>query len=458
MAHQIVVAHIADDTVNVLHVRKAKGVFWVEEAHTLDQKEFDQFLTRATAGDYIVTAGFQDSFADVITIPAVKEKYERAIIEGEIRMRFKRTEFEYVYAVIGDKTIDRKRMKEIFAFAVDRAAINAIIDRFLAHGKTVKALYPDMFAVARLTGKEDEAVLCIMQSGSNKNLFLVTEGAVSFVRVTQAFDNGIGELDIQNILMTVNYCRQAMKANIKRVHVIGKLCEKYSAHTQTPVPMTSFVHPVLCRPVKGVTLSPDFIFPVSALACMPEMQINMVPRESRTMFLTARVLRLMIVMLAMIGAFAILQAGFAAREVLDLQRNIDVLRKNMTGVSGVVDRYHSKQAAFERYRPFVDSYRKCAQLPDFAGLMQQLSAAAVENISIDSISVRYSLPDTAGSPAERRGAEVKLSGLVRADSYTQIQNFYQRFVSSIKGLKSMELEQQSLDLESKKYQVTLRYE
>jgi hypothetical protein len=130
----------------------------------------------------------------------------------------------------------------------------------------------------------------------------------------------------------------------------------------------------------------------------------------------------------------------------------------MTGVTGVVDRYHSKQAAFERYRPFVDSYRKGAQLPDCAGLMQQLSAATVENISIDSISVRYSLPETTGSPAERQGAEVKLSGLVRADSYTQIQNYYQRFVASIKGHKNMKLEQQSLDLESKKYQLTLRYE
>jgi len=450
------VAHIADETVHVLCVQRSKGISWIEEAHTLDQKAFDHFLAHVRISNFVVVASFRDFFADVFTIPAAKQKYERVILENEIRARYKRSAFEYMHAIIGEKTVEKKRLREVFAFAVDRAAINDIIGRLLSHGKTVSALYPDMFAIARLAGKQDQPTLCIMQSGPHKNMFMVRDRSVSFVRVAQAFDSSLGDLDVQNIVMTVNYCRQALRANIQCVNVIGQLCGGYGAQTQVPVTMTSFLHPALCRPVKGTHLAPDFIFPVAALACAPDMQINMVPRESRKTFFRVKIMRLLMVVFAMVAAFTLFQVGFSARDVRELWGNIEILRKNMTSLSLIVDQYHSKQAAFERYRPFVDAYRTAAQLPDAAGLLKQLSGAALDNISIDSITLRYSLPDAASGSAEPAGLEVQLSGLVRADSYAQIQNFYQKLLTSIKGLKDMHLAQQSLDVESKKFLITAR--
>lgn len=442
-----IVVSIEDQLVQVLHATGSAGAPVLTKTLTLRAEELDLYLQQEKSRNFVVVAGVTDFNSGTFTVPIAKEKFTQSIIEAEIRKQFKLQAFEYIHTVLGEKTVARKRVQEVFVFAVDRAHIDAILDRFMAHGKTVTALYPDLFVVARFLKNTTEPVLGVMETGSSKKLFLVKDGTVRFVRLVPSFEQGIREIDLQNIIMTVNYCRQTLKTGIQRSYVLGSLCLDYEASLHVPFPLTSFTHPIFSARIPDKPLGPSFLAPVACLGIKSSSSLNLVPQKTKKIFLFERALRYTTSIFLLLLVYLCMHSIITTRDIRHLRNQISTTRGNLSNVSTLVDRYQEKSTRFALYRPFLDALRTRAAQPDTFRLLQHLGSLSLQQIKVGEISV----------DAGTDGYTVGLKGTIDADGYARLQALYRAFVESITGNQQFALIDQELDIERKQFHVTFQY-
>lgn len=442
-----IIVSIEDQHIHVLHATGSAREPVLAKALTLRTEELDLYLQQEKSHNFVIVAGVTDFSTGTFTIPVVKGKFTQSIIEAEIRKQFKLQEFEYIHTVLGEKTIDRKRVQEVFVFAVDRAQIDSIIDRFMAHGKTVTALYPDLFVVARFLKDTAAPVLGVLETGSSKKLFLVKDGSVRFVRLVPSFEQGLREIDLQNIIMTVNYCRQTLKTGIQRSYVLGSLCLDYDASLHVPFELTSFTHPIFASRINDKPLGPSFLAAVACLGVKSSSPLNLVPKKTKKIFLIERALRHMTSLFLLLLVYLCLHSAITAQDIRHLRKQIDTTRGNLSNVSALVDSYQEKSTRFAAYRPFLDALKTRAALPDTFRLLQHLGSLSLQQIKVAEISV----------DAGADGYTVGLTGAIEADGYARLQTLYRAFLESISGNRQFLLIDQELDIERKQFHVTFQY-
>lgn len=455
---RIIVVSFENKLVNVIFAARTKKSFVIEDLLTLTENDFDDFLRHEKTKEFIVVSSFDDFFSDTFHIPPAKDKFIKIIIEKEIRKRSRLNDFSFIYTMLGEVVVEKKRMKEVFVFAVDKEYIRAIVDKFKVYGKVVKALYPDIFAVASFIGAGQEPVMGVMETGTNKNLFLVKEDKIQFVRIVQAFERGIKDHDIQNISMTVNYCRQTMKMNLQKILLLGNLCRNFDVQVNVGIPLTSFTHPVFSQKIKNKNIGPDFVSPIAALFVTRNLGIDILLKEDKIIFQTESVLQYLMLIFLVVMAYVFFQLGFVAKEVFELKREIGSIRKNLTGVEKTIEKYQNKTEEFSRYRPFLQSYRNYANIPDVHRLLIHLSDLSVGNIKLDAIDVSnvYGRKVDLQTTDEKK-YYVTLKGKVDADQYASMQKYYQAFLKSVENIENLHIAERALNLETKSFQVEVIY-
>ncbi|MCP4624788.1 MAG: hypothetical protein GY850_14850 [bacterium] len=448
------VVSFEEHDIKVIRAVKIKKALIIEETHSLTHDQFDAFLEHEKSREFCVVVNFADSFTGTLHVPPAKDRFLATMIEAEIRKSFKLEQFEYIYTDLGEKQINKKRKKEIFVYAVDHKHIMAILERFMRHGKSIKALYPDLFAVAQIAGSGSSNVLGVMEAGTTKNLFLMNNGRISFIRVVQAFDRGLTDIDVQNINMTINYCRQTLKMSVERATVLGSLCSAYTSEVAVPVPMQSFVNTDLCTPVQDRAPGPGFIAPLSALRANRGALINMLPKKIRSVFIAEKMLRYATAFFLAAMLIIFFQAGIITNQIIDQRKNIITLRANLPDIFTVMDQYYQQNETFEPYRPFLASYRASAALPDISALITRLATLQTDGISLDRIAIIAAGDDMFYDDESGESKPViTLEGIAAAGGYAQMQNNFQAFTESIRTEQQFEIAEKFLDLKTRQLKV-----
>src|SRR4030067_2762686 len=168
-----VVISFEGDGARVVYASARSGAVMVHDALVLKAGEIDGFLEKEKAREFVVVNSFRETFQETVLIPYTSGKYRRKIIEIEIRKRCAFDSFSYLYLLPGEKFVENKKETEVFVFAVRTSEIDALLARFSRLGKTVTALYPDIFLLSSMIDSAGRAVLCVTESGPNKTLFLV---------------------------------------------------------------------------------------------------------------------------------------------------------------------------------------------------------------------------------------------------------------------------------------------
>jgi len=452
MSNQTVVVSFEGDKVNVVYATKVKNSFVVDDALTVAESAFDDFLQQEKTRHFIVVSSFTQCFSDTLTLPPAPDNLLRSVIENEVRKITKMQMFVFIYTVLGEKVVEQKKVKEVFVFAVGEEHIRALVKRFIMKGKIIDALYPDIFALAGFVGAGRDTVLGVLETGTNKHFFLAQEGQIQFVRVVQAFDVGMRDHDMQNVTMTVNFCRQTLRLNPQRIVLVGRLCRNFFVRTNIGIPIVSFTHPVFSQKIRGKYEAVDYMLPIAALFVEKKIGIDLLPQQDKTLFRIDKTLRYGAQFFALLTLIILIQAGFSIKWIFDFRKDIVALRRNLPEVNITLERYQSEQAAFNTYRPLLESYRRNAGLPDVYFLLQQLADIPHGTAIITSITAAMQ----EGS-ADYGSLDLVLKGNMASEDLVHMQRDYLHMLAGIKSLKNFTLLDESLDLKTREWNIHGQY-
>ncbi|GAB4416310.1 MAG: hypothetical protein OHK0032_12390 [Thermodesulfovibrionales bacterium] len=433
------VVSFEDTTIRVIYAASKGKRPVVKDALTLRNEQFDDFLEKEKTKEFIVVNTFKDFFQDTILIPPVKKRYLKKLIEAEVRKRSGLKDFSFIHAVSGEKLVDNRRMKEIFVFAVKNEDIKDIINRFASRGKVVSALYPDVFSIASQIDST-EPVLCVSEAGFNKNLFLIKDGRIQFVRTAQSLEHGISDLDVQNISMTVNYCRQAMRVNPSLIMLTGGLCSDYNATSPSSIPISCLSH--------QSKLFLDFAAPLSALYVDRGRDIDLLTTEYKNLYRTGLFLRYSTSLFLALSVISLSYAGFTIKDILGTRSKLDSIRRGLPDVRPAVSIYDTRKSELSVYMPFIKSLKDASKIPDIQRVLYLLSDLKQDNIRIDSINIT----------ASDNVLKIEMRGLVRTEGFADAQMHYQRMVDSISPLNGFSIKGHGLELKDKSFHLDMEYQ
>lgn len=415
----------------------------IEDALTLKDEQFDDFIEKEKAKEFIVVCSFRDFYQDTTLIPSTKDSIVRKLIEADVRKRAPFKDFTFIYTVSGEKVVENRRMKEVFVFAVSNGELNGIVNRFISKGKVVKAVYHDIFSIASQVDANDLPVLCVSEAGLNKNLFLIKDGRIQLVRTAQSIESGLSNFDVQNINMTVNYCRQTLRTNPSSVMLIGSLCNNYNATTDTLTPIACFTQK-LYRIKQAVSL--DFTTPFTAFLA-GKSDINLLPVQSKVFFRVSMFLRYSVLLFLFLSVTGMSYGVYITKRIIEHKENISSRRNSPADVSAALSLYDAKKSELSRYAAFIKSAGDASSAPDIRGFLTLLSGLNTDNIKVKSLSVN--VIDNI--------LKVNLKGVMKTDGYAGMQRDYQGFISRITAFKGIVIKNHGVELKDKSFYVDMEW-
>ncbi len=337
----------------------------IHQALTLRDEEFDIFLRNEKTRHFTVVSDFKASYHDILFLPPAKDKYLKKLVESEVRKRAPELQdFSFFYLVLGEAVREGKRGKDVFAFAVSNAELFQIVNRFSRHNKIVRHIYPGVFVLSRLVYSSvemtDEPLLCVMESGLSKTLFLVKEGKPYFVRAAQSHESGLHDLDldVHDINMTVNYCRQTLKLMPSQIVLLGNAYKKYETAADFTVPAVCMKAPYNVRAPKEWDVM-DFIVPLSSL--IPDKELgaaNILPQSYRFFIFQKSILTYLMMLFLILSGLGI---GYMKARVSDLSKTrgaIDLLRAEIRHMEPSLPRYEAGSREVHKLMPLISFIKR----------------------------------------------------------------------------------------------------
>jgi len=444
MGNRVVIS-FEDNGARVVYASNRSGAVMVHDALVLKNEEIDGFLEKEKAREFVVVGSFKETFQETFLIPYTSGKYRRKIIEIEIRKRCKFDSFSYLHLLSGEKFVENKKVIEVFAFAVRTSEIDAILARFSRSGKTVTAIYPDIFLLSSMIDSAGKAVLCVTESGPNKTLFLIKDGKIAFVRLSPGGAQGISDFDVQNIDMTLNYCRQSLRLNPSQVMLTGSLCNSYNTEARPAVPLVCLMPPQKVRAAGTVvTVALEFLFPISALDAEPYMDLS--PESYRGMRLKKRLLGYSAASFAAMCVVTLIFAGTVASDALKARTSLRALHSGLPDIEAATAAYDREKAALDEYAPLIASLNRAPSVK-MRSLLLAISRLSTQGMTLELVSV---------APAGD-GLLCRIEGVINARDYSGAQALYDRLVASVDAAGELTLAGHRLTLSDMSFSVEAEY-
>lgn len=432
-----IVISLEGQSARIVYGAAVSGVVTVKDALVIPIEKLDDFLSRERASEFTIVNHFTDPFQDVISVPAVKKRLLRKIIEIEVRKKSGFSDFSFIHTVIGTRATDQGKKTDVFVFAVRNDEAAAIIERFASRNKTVKALYPDVFILSRAVALKDEDVLCVSASGNKKVFSLVKDGSLQFTREVLSNTPELSSFDIQNLDMTVNYCRQSIRVMPSLVMFAGRL-----GHGDQAAAIRG-VHTACFRPAVSSIMAREALadFSTPVLALEPADAFDISPAPYRADKLKTRLLKYSSITFAAMAAFLAVMSYSALRDAGAAKQDLQASLATLPDIDAVVSTHEARKTEFERYVPFIETISRAAAAPDPAVIMAALSSLDTERITLSLINI---------TPSE--GAlRLRLEGSVRASSYASTQSYFEKLADSFKKIKGAQIVEQRLMIKDRNF-------
>ena len=391
MARQVAVS-FENETIKVVYASSDNEKLLIEKTLTLRNEEFDGFLRREKTKNFTVACDFKSFHEDILLIPPVKEQYIKSIIASEIKKKFPELRNpSFLYTVLGEKLHEGRLMKEIFIFAVSNEDLFGIIDRFDRHNKKIKYLYPSTFALAHLVNSsislKNELALCIAGTGGNTALFFVKDRFFLPFRLTQFSEKGIHNPDIQNINMTIAYCRQTLKLNPTLIALIGEACYRYHSDIDLALPILCIMHPPNIIAAEKNIIE-EFITPVSAIFRVRDMEAgNILPMDYRKFYARKTAIGYLTALFLIFSLLGLGYTGMKISETFLLKGKIESLRAEIKSMEPAFSNYRAKYEKLQGSFPAINIIKNAGSAHDFQRLLIIMEQLRIKNVNIHSIQI-----------------------------------------------------------------------
>lgn len=375
----------------------------IKDSYAFPVDGLADYLSRSPARDYVVSADFKSSYQEVILLPPVKKGLVKPLLVSEIRKRNPSLEGDIalVYFRTGDKLADGKKQVEYFVFAVAGAEVDELISSFMAYGKRVVALYPNMLAVLKIVPVKEQPYICHYETGNKKNLFLIKGGKVLFTRSAPSIGHGLREYDIQNINMTVNHCRQALRIDPEEVLCIGETLAPNA--TKTIIPMSFLMKPEHVEVEDDVVNS--FLIPISALG-KGETQSLFTAAYHRFHMLSTVILQGTRYFTA-ISLFLVALIGFNASRYAALSSELAALRAQNAELTKAMEENAAVRDSILQQKPLIDFMRRMGANPSPLPLLHSIKTLPVNELEI----MKFEVWPAGGDLAVRMSGRIVSPGL-----------------------------------------------
>jgi hypothetical protein len=434
-----------DDLVKVVYASSDKGRTVVQKTTVFKDEEFDSFLKTTRLPDLTVVCHFKRFYSDIITAPPAKPAYLKKIIEAEIRKRFPELDdFTYFYSVPAGTTAGEKGLKEVFFFAVDNNELNKISERFNKYGKSAKYIFPNVLTLAHLIKSSDDwknkTVLSLLISEKDRSLFLVKNGQVFFVRVTPSMGWEITDVDIDNINMTVSYCRQNLRLNPELIILMNTI--KKEGAFNTIIPTTNITYPMSV--IASEETLKNFVAPVSAI--MFEKQLkndNLLPHKYAVLNTHKRIASYAIVFFLIFSLIGMGHILINLSEISVISKKINFLRKDLTGINAVTSAYEKEMESMQQILPLINFVNEAHSSPDILNALVSLKFLPMENVHIKTIQVNN----------KKDSLLIQLSGIITAKNYGDMHKIFAALVTNFSICPGMKVISKNIELRDGHFQI-----
>jgi hypothetical protein len=447
LSEQIVVS-FESEAVRVVHATRSHDSLVVRKAEVLSQEEFETYLKGTRDNDFVVVKSFDSLYQDLIYLPPAKDQLLKNLVRVEIKKRFPElTEFTFFHTVLRESMREGRRLKETFFYAVSNDDLNQVFDPFARNSKNVACVFSGAVSVASLVEGVtlEEDILCVLDLGRKKVLFLVRDRKVEFVRVAQSDGVGINQLDADGINTTVAHCRQALRLNPARIILIGTPPDKVDSNASIFPPPVQFTYPT--DVVASEETVRDYIVPISALMHGKELESSsLVPQSYQSFAVQKRFLSVAAGIVLVLSLAGIVYCVSMLGEIGTLKSNIQKAKAEIQGMQGTLKDYQANQGEFQKYRGIVTMLNAANAAPDTQKALASLQFLPMKNVKVQSIRV-----------SNEKGSQMDLSGSISAQNYADAEATYRDLVEKIRNTDGMEVASQKLELKSMNFSVGIKW-
>jgi hypothetical protein len=434
-----------DDIVKIVYASSHKGRTVVQKTMVFREEEFDSFLKTTKLPNLTVVCHFKKFYSDTMTAPPAKTAYLKKIVEAEIKKRFPvLKDFSYFFSIISEKTGGEKGPREIFFFAVDNSELTEIIERFNKYGKSVKYIYPDILTLsslikstAELSGK---AVLPMFISGTDRTLFLVRDGHLCFIRVTPSSVHDLTDLDVDNMNMTVSYCRQKLRLNPEFLILVNAV--KKEGPLNTIIPTTPIPYPT------GVLASEEtlknFMVPVCAIVFGQELKNeNLLPIQYKTLYTLRSIASNASLVFLMLSLISLVYILINVSQISTVKEKITALRKDLAEINAITAAYDTNTEKMQHILPLIQFVNEAHASPDMQKALVSLKFLPMENLHIKTIQLHN----------RKDFLLIQLTGVIRAKNYGDMYGIFVNLLNNFHKTSGMTVVSKNIELRNGHFQI-----
>ena len=430
-----------EENIKIVYASFKGKNFIISKTETIPYDQFDAYLKNERSKEFIVTCDFKETFHNIITIPVVKTKYLKKIVESEIRKTTELKDFAFIYTLIGERVVENKKIMEISYFAAKNDEIKNTVKRFHDNGKVVRALYPTVYSTVPIFETRDEALLGVLGTKTEKTAFLIKKGIVYFIRKFKSLSEDLTDLDIQDINMTINYCFQNFRINPGLILLTGNLSMLYNVSTSPLAPAASFLKPDSIQCTKE-TFN-EFIVPIYSFSTSKAS--NILSTEFKNLYMLRNymlhAIRAFIVLTVLCLSFLL----YKADSILDKRDLLSSAEKSNTDIGKILSEYTAKEAELKRYSPVLKLINKAS--PEIEPLL----------IALSEIDLKTSKIDVIEATAAENSFSILITGTLGAGTYASAQEAFQDLLISIGRIKNISITEKIADTDKKIFSFRMNY-
>ena len=422
----------------------------IDKTLTFTHREFDDFLFTTKDDEFIVVYDFQNIQQDVVSLPPAQPKYLRTLVELEIRKRVPElNEFSFLYEELRDVQKEGKKSKDVFFFAIAKEEIDILLQRFANAEKTITHLYPDVLPLSRFLqvedANEDQSVLSVIDLGTSKTMFLMGGHKLNFVRVTPSEKKGFNSTDMENINMTVAYCRQVLRSSPAFVMLSNS--SEYNAETVSPIiPVVQSKYPATGIPDDTVS---QYVIPIAAIMFAGKLEdSNLLPVFYQGIGVQRKIMTYAIGIFLLLSVFGL---GYSALNIADIVKtkvNISRTRHSIAENISVIDEYEKTASQLHKKFALMNFMNMANSSVDMQKALLSLQMFANNTVDLRTVNLK----------GGQDNASLQIEGAILFHNFRELRSNYETLVNQIRNSSQLKLAEESLDLKTGKFRIDLQWE
>ncbi len=449
MANKVTIS-LEKDRVKVLYATRRGRRYLVKDILTFSYPELDRFLREEKSSKFFVCASFNEFFQDTLYLPPARKSHLKKLIESEIsRSAGFNDRFVFTYFNLGKRTIEGKIKQEVFVFAVPLQEVESYLTIFNRYNKKIKCFLPDFLTLLNIIPVTEYPVLYIYPRNNERLMFVVQDGKLIFYRSFSAISEILDNIDIQNINMTVTYCKQRLNISPEFAVLIGDPDVSDSLNMDPLVPLASLTPPanIDLKGLKSLQRISEYILPLSLLQKWKKE--DFLPKNYHYKWYLKYYLNTASTAFAVTGLVFALLSGLKIKQLSTIKKDVTSLRQSLLVADPIIRQVRSIKNEYNRYRTLEDILSKKRKGANPVSILIQIPEVVSKDIQIKSIMLQRT--------QDGQKVAFTIAGKVKGEGFFEVEANIKGLSAGLKNIEGLQILGIDYNLSNREFQISGNY-